>query len=235
MKRDFLEALSVEELCQVGRDLGIDIYSLIKKADLVELIFENLEPEEESNNLLINGEGLKYTPARCIAEESLESIEYPIPERYDETKIVLMLRDPDWAFAYWDIETSLTAGLKSDEKFSSLILRVYDNNDRSFYFDIKIQFSDMGWYIKLPRRDSSYVIELGYISGGMYTVLAESNTIYTPCGSLAAEKDLKWYSDTTERLIDLSQTGLLSPEKSEDIISQRIISFSSSSYIQHKE
>ncbi|NOY09089.1 MAG: DUF4912 domain-containing protein [Spirochaetes bacterium] len=235
MKRDFLEALSVEELCQAGRDLGIDIYSLIKKADIVELILENLESEEESNNLLINGEGLKYSPARGITEESLESIEYPIPERYDETKIMLMLRDPDWAFAYWDIETSLIAGLKSDVNFSSLILRVYDNNDRSFYFDIKVQFSDMGWYIKLPRRNSSYVIELGYISGERYTALAESNKIYTPGGSLASEKDLKWYSDTTERLIDLSQIGLLSPEKSENVISQRIISFSSSSYIQHKE
>jgi len=233
--RNFLEALSVEELCQVGRDLGIDVFSLIKKKELVELILENIEAEEETNNFLIRGEGLKYSSGRSIRDEIFESIDYPIPERYDETRIVLMLRDPDWAFAYWDISTSVADKLKSDKDFESLVLRVYDFDDKSFYFDITVQFTDMSWYINLPNRNSSYVIELGYIANKIYTALAESNRIQTPEGNIAVEKDPGWYSGNTDKLIEYSKAGLPLLEKGETIISQRIISFSGSSFVQHKE
>lgn len=233
--RNFLEALSVEELCQVGRDLGIDVFSLIKKNELVEFILENIETDEESNNLLIRGEGLKYSAGKSRKDETFDSIDYPIPEMYDETRIVLMLRDPDWAFAYWDLNTSVIEQLKTDKDFESLLLRVYDFDDKSFYFDITVQFSDMSWYINLPNRNCSYIIELGYMSNGNYTSLAESNKIHTPEGNFAVETDPDWYSENTDKLIEYSKAGLSLLEKGEDIISQRIISFSGSSYIQRKE
>ena len=97
-----------------------------------------------------------------------------------------MVRDPHWAYAYWDVEEGQAQRARKDAGFEQLVLRVEDLEPGSF-FDIPIQWSDSSWYIYLPSQDAAYVLELGYLAGGRFRLLARSNQIRTPRESLSAE------------------------------------------------
>jgi hypothetical protein len=112
---------------------------------------------------------------------------YPIEKRYNQTKVVFMVRDPNWAYAYWDLDNKLLEKLKTKADGDQLVLRVHDvelidftGSNANSSFDIPIQIDDASWYIYLPNQNCSYVLELGIISEGKYRCLARSNRIRTP-------------------------------------------------------
>jgi hypothetical protein len=136
-----------------------------------------------------------------------------------------MLRDPNWAFAYWEIDEKQMHQLKAQGGFEQLLLRVHDvelidfdgSNSNSF-FDIPIKPSDSNWYIYLPHQDCHYVLELGCTAKGRYHLIARSNVIHTPRRSLS---DAGVAVDIAPYLTDVETLQLLS---SADAIPQRIIS-----------
>ena len=123
----------------------------------------------------------KYQILDPESKEPEGSYIYPIPDRYNRTKIVFMVRDPHWAFAYWEIANKTLEKLPDKVDSRSLILRVHETESvQQSSFDIPIQFGDSSWYIYLPNQDCSYILELGIICQGRYRCLARSNTIHTP-------------------------------------------------------
>jgi hypothetical protein len=100
--------------------------------------------------------------------------------------VVLMARDPHWAYAYWDVEDAQAARVRRDSGFEQLVLRVQDLQPASS-FDIPIQWSDSSWYIYLPNQDADYVLELGYLASGRFRLLARSNQVRTPRESIVGE------------------------------------------------
>jgi hypothetical protein len=109
-----------------------------------------------------------------------------LPARYNETRAVLMVRDPHWAYAYWDVEEAQAARVRRDSAFEQLVLRVQDLQPASS-FDIPIQWSDSSWYIYLPNQDADYLLELGYLASGRFRLLARSNQVRTPRESIAGD------------------------------------------------
>ena len=117
MTRERLEKLSLPTLREIAEKEGIRVGNSLSCGELIDLILEAMEEDrkerERLNNLAIRVEEKKYD---IVKDEELESQEkhiYCIPDRYNETKIMLILRDPLWAFAYWDIKETEIKDLKS--------------------------------------------------------------------------------------------------------------------------
>lgn len=190
MTRERLLKMSPEELAALAGSAGIEATDGIGQEELVEMLLENLDElrreREEGNTPSVRVEEAKFG----AREEELAPAGGdgpPLPARYNETRVVLMVRDPHWAFAYWDVEDQKAQRVRKDPGFEQLVLRVQDRGPKTF-FDIPIQWGDASWYIYLPNPDAEYCLELGYLSSGKFRQLASSEPIHTPRESMLEEQ-----------------------------------------------
>lgn len=110
-----------------------------------------------------------------------------LPQGYGESRIVLMARDPQWGYTYWDIPDEHRQGLRG-QGGQQLALRLYDVTD----LDINTQNPHSlqqyacdelarDWYLPIPVSDRDYITEIGYLSGtGAWLLLARSNIVRIP-------------------------------------------------------
>jgi hypothetical protein len=111
----------------------------------------------------------------------------PLPDGYGDSRIVLMARDPQWAYAYWDTPDSHKAQLRR-QGGEHLALRLYDVtgidlDDKAPHSLQQFSCDELAreWYMQIPVSDRDYQVEIGYLAGdGRWLVLARSNTIRIP-------------------------------------------------------
>lgn len=121
-----------------------------------------------------------------------------LPERYNETKLVFMVRDPEWSYFYWDISDYDYS--ENDLDKYSLHIKVFrlsgvDISKHSECLDIEVHSSYGSWYAMLGIPHCYFVAELGYYSeDGSFIVLAKSNVAYAPRNSISELYDDNWMS-----------------------------------------
>lgn len=149
------------------------------------------------------------------AEEIFPIIEFPpelehehvpeLPWGYDDNKITIMARDPEWIYAYWDISEERRNSLRHTYgpgwDNSLPVLRVYDVTGISYFngfnanhhYDTVINDYAGSWYIHVGVPNRTYCIDLGRIlSDGTYIVVARSNFTFTPRNSISDNVDSAW-------------------------------------------
>lgn len=131
--------------------------------------------------------------------------EYELPQGYGATRVVLMVRDPFWLHAYWeiaqDVSETVTAALGPDGwRLGRKTLRVHDVTDVDFNgtnalrtFDIDISNGANNWYINVERPNRSYCAELGLVGpDGRFVLLSRSNVVRTPRAGPSEVIDEEW-------------------------------------------
>jgi len=128
-------------------------------------------------------------PAAPIGESELTG---DLPEYYDETRLVLQIRDPHWAYAYWELppverkRLELEVGI-FEFAHSHYILRLH-NVTQGHTQEIKITENARNWYIYLEDSKCVYQVELGLQSPTEgYTFIALSNLVQTPPDRVAEQ------------------------------------------------
>ncbi len=149
--------------------------------------------------------------------------ELDLPPRYGEDKIVLMARDPNWLFAYWEITAAKQEEQGIEPKTwqaSCPVLRVYDVTDVEFngtnansFVDIPITEEADRWHIQVGQPNRSFCVELGRVlPGGSFIGLLRSNIVTTPRASLSEAIDEEWmWIEGIYRSMLRFQTGISSP------------------------
>jgi hypothetical protein len=129
------------------------------------------------------------TPA-ALSVEALASIDEglaDLPSGYGESRIVLMPRDPQWAYTYWDIPHTHKDELRR-QGGSRLALRFYDVTGINLGSQTphslqQYECDEMAreWYLPIPVSDRDYVAEIGYLcNDGRWLVLARSLPVHIP-------------------------------------------------------
>lgn len=240
MTRDRLAKYSMFDLYKIAENEGIQCdYSDGDRDELIEKILEALEEDKNERDLANNDamklKGTKYDILQDYELEAQEKQIYSIPEKYNDTRIVLLLRDPLWAYTYWDVNGNELARMKEGIFFEGFFLRIFELNTKKRsdedsyskenildYYDIPIDEKDDNWYINLGKTGGHFGIQLCIIVHGKVSVLSKSNVIKSPRGFVAEHiKDLSRDSD----LMTVLMSGLWDySDKGENIIPQRIIS-----------
>ncbi len=126
-----------------------------------------------------------------------------LPSHYGEDGLVLMVRDPWWLFAYWEVtpqrqqEVLAQIGPKGHVG-SKTVLRVYDVTGglvlprSNSFFDIELNFYAENWYIDVGMPDREWVTELGYRVGSLFFPLLRSNRVKTPAFGISDVLDEEW-------------------------------------------
>ncbi|MFH0807357.1 MAG: DUF4912 domain-containing protein [Elusimicrobiota bacterium] len=155
------------------------------------------------------------TSGRGIPGDTKTTYLGDLPKNYDDTKIVLLPRDPFWAYAYWEISTDTRRELNN--KYGTTVkfaIRVYDVTDINFdgknshkAFDIIVGEAAENWYINMPDVNRSWCVDLGLIlADGRFITIARSNVVSMPHHGISTVIDEQWaiLHKDFERLIKLS-------------------------------
>ncbi|MFH1777199.1 MAG: DUF4912 domain-containing protein [Candidatus Omnitrophota bacterium] len=150
-----------------------------------------------------------YTGVQPAAAEAVDTETPPyelneVPAGYGDNLIVLQVRDPYWAHAYWEISQEKRTEIEK-KYFLSLdlarcALRVYDvtgvrfnGTNANFYFDVEINNVADNWYINLNKPGHSFCVDLGiFTASGDFVVIARSNVINTPLDGPSNIVDEEW-------------------------------------------
>lgn len=125
-----------------------------------------------------------------LTADQLANVDHDLPDLasgYGESRIVLMPRDPQWAYTYWDIPEEHRRSVRylGGEQ---LALRLYDATDLNLNttkpHSVQQYACDelaRDWYLPIPVSDRDYITEIGYLTGsGEWLLLARSNRISIP-------------------------------------------------------
>jgi hypothetical protein len=126
----------------------------------------------------------KFLP-RELPKRLFEEERFLFPESYGQNRIRLLVRDPEWIFAYWDVKPQALEELAKSlgERalaLSRLTLRVVDPVSGGSS-DILLPAGARWWYVKTDAARRTYRAELGVtLPSGQFRKLAESNMVVTP-------------------------------------------------------
>lgn len=177
MTRAYLETLSFSDLLAIADSFGIDVPEHFDRGFL---IGEILECAEESDEGASGAEMI-------VAEDALED---DVPKKallpYNSTEVDVVLRNPVWAFVYWNISSSDREALEA-VFMSRILLRVNSFSDRSQqrpddFFEIQISKEDDGQYVLLPAGSAFFRVDLLFNLDGVIDILASSRMLEMPRG-----------------------------------------------------
>lgn len=177
LSRAYLETLSFSELLKIADKDGIDVPEDFNRNFLIEEILEVQEDFEkiELDDMIISD------------EESESPKEELVPRAYNSTEVEMVLRNPAWAFVYWNISESDRVSL--EKAFVSQIwLRVNSFSEKDQvkpdeFFDIQISREDNGQYVLLPQNKKFFRVDLLFNLDNFVDILASSKILEKPHGT----------------------------------------------------
>ncbi len=231
VKADKFESLSDEALYALADKMGLDLPPALDRVFVVEEILGAIEEdslERRSGRMsTVRIEEAKFSSSELDEVDPSILADSPMPKTYNETAIKVLVRDPSWAFAFWDISDNERQALVDGEWESSLFLRVFELPEgaqaeaKKEFFDIPVAIDDFQWYINLPKAKARYRIELCARTGGKLKVLARSRDAWVPRQFLDSPIDA--IEGAKAELLRLSGIESLDIEPEGDVNTRRIL------------
>lgn len=128
-------------------------------------------------------ESSKYVPGRPT--RLFEEERFVFPESYGQSRVRLLIKDPEWLFAFWDLDARSLDELRAryGERVVALArvsLRISDPAQGGSQL-ILIPSGARSWYVRTDSQRRAYRAELGMtLPSGEFRQLALSNTVIVP-------------------------------------------------------
>lgn len=195
-ERPPLEEMTLRQLRRVASECNISRYSRMRKAQLLAAIQEvqhtkfnvsqprTLEAKEEVEAAKFElGQDDRTGGPLSSVDEGLGDL----PAGYGESRVVLMPRDPQWSYTYWDVPNEHKEELRR-QGGQQLALRLYDVTDINLEYQSPHSIQEYPcdelareWYLPMPVSDRDYAVDIGYrCADGRWLVLARSATVHVP-------------------------------------------------------
>jgi hypothetical protein len=172
--RACLEKLTTGELLVLADSQGIDIPFGLERNFIMEEILDGGDEgrfaEEEEPGSLEEADILE--PA-------------PLPKQYNITYIDIIVRDPLWVYAFWEIKAADKDVFEKDRDFGGYFLKVVPKEEHSGdSFTVSVGTGDTGWYLGFSmepgRGRRCFQVELCVDRGDETPVLAVSRPFSLP-------------------------------------------------------
>ncbi|OKH19814.1 Rho termination protein [[Limnothrix rosea] IAM M-220] len=201
------EEMTLRQLRKVASRLNISRYSRMRKDQLLAEVKQKANyntnpiaakaPTEETANPVNREEEETLVEAAKFeigqdnpVEEDLATADEDLgdlPGGYGQSRIVLLPRDPQWAYAYWDIPNDHKQYLRN-QGGQQIALRLYDVTDLDLNHQAPHNVQEYlcdemarEWYFPIPVSDRDYILDIGYrCADGRWLSLAKSAPIRVP-------------------------------------------------------
>ncbi len=180
----------------------------------------------------------KPAPASQARMRELESENRELPNDYDDTKVVLLSRDPEKIFVYWEVGRAVRKrlGIERNKHNRPLILRVSESliGQSGFEnrYDIEISDYTSQHYLTIKDRVRAIRVALGvYDVKGTFKEIAVSGETTVPKLGIAEETDVEFATIDDEvynQIVELSGGAAIGERLGSDeflrTLQQRVIS-----------
>jgi len=195
-ERPPLNEMTLRQLRRVASEYGVSRYSRMRKDQLlaaIEVIQHNrlsatqprkpeAQEEVEAAKFDVGQSDLTGSVLAAVDADLAE-----LPEGYGESRVVIMPRDPQWAYTYWDVPNEHKEDLRR-QGGQQLALRLYDVTDISIDYQSPHSVQEYPcdelareWYLPIPVSDRDYTVDMGYrCADGRWLMLARSAPVRVP-------------------------------------------------------
>jgi hypothetical protein len=159
-------------------------------------------------------ERLRELQAKLDAGRLLGGAANSKPNRVEQDRLVVMVRDPYWLHAYWEISSRSVdraqSALGQHWHGTKPVLRLFRiSNDGSAALDreMVIHGGVRHWYVDVQNPPCQFRMEIGYLSStGQFYCLARSNSVTTPPAGTSDSIDENWVDvdDNADRIFAMS-------------------------------
>lgn len=194
-ERPPIDEMTLRQLRKVASEYNISRYSRMRKSQLLASI-QKIEQERAAQGQSRIQEEQKVEASKFeLGQEdtiggpftSVDEGLGDLPGGYGESQIVLMPRDPQWSYAYWDIPNDHKEDFRR-QGGQQLALRLYDVTEIDLAYQSPHSVQEYlcdelarEWYLPIPVSDRDYVIDIGYrCADGRWLVLARSAAVRIP-------------------------------------------------------
>jgi hypothetical protein len=192
-----LESRTLRELLELAREWGLSGFSKLKKNELVKLLSKRLAKEPLSGAAKggqAKAAGRKPAPAAEAARAPAAAVRQDrkpapakarrgaeaLPEAYGDGRVVLMTRDPQWLYCFWDLTDEQTRRLWAGPAPSLRLLERAGQGGQEIQ-RVKLPHGARSWYLRVEPAGKDYLCQLGQArADGGFEVLATSNPSSTP-------------------------------------------------------
>jgi hypothetical protein len=117
-----------------------------------------------------------------------------------QDRLVVMVRDPYWLHAYWELNPRTVERAQSalgqnwhGTKPVLRVFRVAADGSAEIHREIPIHGGVRHWYVDVQNPPQQYRMEVGYLTvGGQFYCLVRSNTVTTPPAGTSDSVDENW-------------------------------------------
>lgn len=201
-----------------------NIKSKVKSADKKESALTDVDYEDIDDSQFIKKE-LQSIDSRQEQTFPLDQY-HELPQGYNETKLIAIVRDPYWIYVYWDIASPTIEFVQNIYRRNNgirSILRVHDITDIEFsgdnsnyYWDTDIILDARNWYLNINDPNRVYVVDLALVDNfGNYYLIARSNIFRMPLDGPSHIIDERWMTVDFDEIYEISggkEIGLSSGE-----------------------
>ncbi len=234
-----LRSRTAKDLAQMARQNGVAGWHSMKKEELIDALVviarkRNLETRQPGNGHATNGRDVQLgtqTPAHV--RKSLEQLHQklanlknlahsakPISSEVKDDRLVVMVRDPYWLHACWDLSqrsvdrAQVAMGPRWHTAQPTLrVIRIMEAGTSKIERDITIHGGVSNWYVDVNEPPCSFRMEIGYLSAdGMFYALARSNSVQTPPAGSSDAVDENWSDVAQNADMIYAMSGGYSPQ-----------------------
>ena len=193
--RAYLESLTTNVLIRMADNWGIDIPPGLDRVFIIEELLDTASDYDGTDD---TGPGLQSIPDDRSLADSV-----PLPKHYNLTFIEVMIRDPLWAFVFWEVKSQDKEQFEKAADFGGYYLRVIPSAsspgtpkdagrrdaETEKAFTIPVKPDDTAWYLGLSfateigsfrEEQGQFKVELCAYQKSCKTVLAVSNSFKLP-------------------------------------------------------
>lgn len=204
-----LESLSTGELIRLAGEHDLDIPGDLDRIFIIE---ELLYPDHEVQDT--NGDVNHHN----IDHDEFEELAV-LPHHYNISFLEVIIRDPLWAFVFWEIKAHDRNIYEHEDDFDDYCLRVIPLDEHSLQpkmaaaFIVTVDPEEGGRYLGFPPEDGPYFkVELCTRGGEKYTVITESRVFRLPYAPHTTTLLLESYNSPLARLSGIEQFSLIHSE-----------------------
>jgi hypothetical protein len=153
---------------------GIDIPPGLERIFIIEELLDAVREAKEPE------EGEETPAAPVIFSETAE-----LPKQYNITYLEVIIRDPLWAFIFWEVKGHDKDIHERAPDFGGYCLRVVPlegtpAEQKANSFTVSVGAGDGAWYLGFPPAEGHYQVELCVLRGSGEQVLAVSRPFILP-------------------------------------------------------
>jgi hypothetical protein len=214
---------SCKDLAQMARSQGLAGWHSMRKDELVRALLNHARRKQktrtrgqlgsdgssamspDSDRMIgkanrISAVQLDELRANLTASKQLGNSNGTGRDRIEKDRLVVMVRDPYWLHAYWElaqrsVERAQSA-LGQHWHTTMPVLRVFQiSNDGSavLHREIVIHGGVNHWYVDVQNPPQKFRMEIGYLTAaGQFFSLARSNVVTTPPAGTSDSVDENW-------------------------------------------